>query len=130
MMSNRYRRKAVLRELFEKALSVCDRVFTSSRPTATEKMERFIVVRLPQGISPYADTHNAAYGQFVCFARDRQGGVENVDVMEEMIEGVSSLFPFNDALLSCNGKPVVFETKSDGMGFHSTIIQFRIVIKV
>ena len=42
-MINRYRRKAVLRELFEKALSVCDRVFTSSRPTATEKMERFIV---------------------------------------------------------------------------------------
>lgn len=129
-MANRYQRKDVLEALAAKAKTVCDRVYTSSRPTATDKMDAFIVVRLPQGIDPYADTHNIAYVQMNCFVRDRQGGVENVNVMEELIEGVTSLTPFNDELMSCNGSPLVLETKSDGMGFHSTIIQFKVVIKL
>lgn len=127
---NRYKRKAVLEELVTKAKTVSANVFPSTRPTATTKMDDFIVVRLPQGIDPYADTHNIAYVQMNCFVRDRQGGIENSDVMEEMIEGVSALFPFNDALMSCNDTPLVLETKSDGMGFHSTIIQFKVVIKL
>lgn len=129
-MANRYQRKDVLEALAAKAKTVCDRVYTSSRPTATDKMDAFIVVRLPQGIDPYADTHNIAYVQMNCFVRDRQGGVENVNVMEELIEGITSLTPFNDELMSCNGSPLVLETKSDGMGFHSTIIQFKVVIKL
>lgn len=129
-MANGYKRKEVLEELYGKALTVCDKVFTSFRPTATDKMDKFIVVRLPQGIYPYADTHNTAYVQMICFVRDRQGGIENADVMEELIDGITSFVPFNDELMSCNEKPLVLETKSDGMGFHSTIIQFQIVIKI
>lgn len=129
-MANRYKRKEVLQELYAKAQTVCNKVFLTSRPTATDKMDKFIVVRLPQGIDPYADTHNIAYAQMVCFVRDRQGGIENENVMEEMIDGVSSLFPFNDALMSCNNTPIVLSSVSDGMGFHSTIIQFKIVIKI
>lgn len=129
-MADRYRRKEVLQELYNKALTVCDKVFTSFRPTATDKMDKFIVVKLPQGIFPYADTHSTAYVQMLCFVRDRQGGIENADVMDELIEGVTSLTPFNDSLMSCNDAPLVLETKSDGMGFHSTIIQFKVVIKI
>lgn len=129
-MANGYKRKEVLEELYGKALTVCDKVFTSFRPTATDKMDKFIVVRLPQGIYPYADTHNTAYVQMICFVRDRQGGIENADVMEELIDGITSFVPFNDELMSCNEKPLILETKSDGMGFHSTIIQFQIVIKI
>lgn len=129
-MANRYKRQDVLQGLYNKALTVCDKVFTSSRPTATDKMDKFIVVRLPQGIEPYADTHNVAYVQMICFVRDRQGGVENVNILEEMVDGVTSLLPFNDSLMSSNDKPLVFGASSDGMGFHSVTIQFRIVIKV
>lgn len=129
-MANRYKRKEVLEELYAKALTVCNKVFLTSRPTATDKMDKFIVVRLPQGIDPYADTHNIAYAQMVCFARDRQGGIENENVMEQMIDGVSALFPFNDTLMSCNNTPLVLASTSDGMGFHSTIIQFKVVIKI
>lgn len=129
-MANRYKRKEVLQELYAKASTVCDKVFTSSRPTATEKMDEFIVVRLPQGIDPYADTHNIATVQMNCFVRDRQGGVAREDVMEEMVEGVTAIVPFNDSLMSCNDTPLILNTVSDGMGFHSTIIQFKIVIKL
>ena len=129
-MANRYQREAVLENLYNKAKTVCDNVFTSSRPTATEKMDSFIVVRLPQGIDPYADTHNIAYVQMNCFVRDRQGGIEKVDEMEKLTEGITALYPFNDELFSCNSAPLVLNTQSDGMGFHSTIIQFKIVIKL
>lgn len=129
-MANRYKRKEVLQALYAKASTVCDKVFTSSRPTATDKMDEFIVVRLPQGIDPYADTHNIAVVQMNCFVRDRQGGIAREDVMEEMIEGITALTPFNDSLMSCNDTPLILNTVSDGMGFHSTIIQFKIVIKL
>ena len=129
-MANRYKRKEVLQALYAKASTVCDKVFTSSRPTATDKMDEFIVVRLPQGIDPYADTHNVAVVQMNCFVRDRQGGIAREDVMEEMIEGITALTPFNDSLMSCNDTPLILNTVSDGMGFHSTIIQFKIVIKL
>lgn len=129
-MANRYKRKEVLQALYTKASTVCDKVFTSSRPTATDKMDEFIVVRLPQGIDPYADTHNIAIVQMNCFVRDRQGGIAREDVMEEMIEGITALTPFNDSLMSCNDTPLILNTVSDGMGFHSTIIQFKIVIKL
>lgn len=129
-MANRYKRKEVLQALYTKASTVCDKVFTSSRPTATDKMDEFIVVRLPQGIDPYADTHNIAVVQMNCFVRDRQGGIAREDVMEEMIDGITALTPFNDSLMSCNDSPLILNTVSDGMGFHSTIIQFKIVIKL
>lgn len=129
-MANRYKREEVLQALYTKASTVCDKVFTSSRPTATDKMDEFIVVRLPQGIDPYADTHNIAVVQMNCFVRDRQGGIAREDVMEEMIEGITALTPFNDSLMSCNDTPLILNTVSDGMGFHSTIIQFKIVIKL
>lgn len=128
-MANRYKRKEVLQALYEKAKTVCGKVYTSSRPTAVEKMDEFIVVRLPQGINPYADTHNTAYVQFLCYVRDRQGGVENVNKEEELVDGVTSLFPFNDSLMSCNDQPVVLSNKSDGMDFHCIIIQVKVVIK-
>lgn len=129
-MANRYKRQDVLNELFNMALTVCDKVFTSSRPTATDKMDSFIVIRLPQGIDPYADTHNIAYVQMNCYARDKQGGIVNEPLMETLVDGVVNLLPFDDDLISCNSKPLILETKSDGIGFNSTIIQFKIVIKV
>lgn len=93
-------------------------------------MDAFIVIRLPQGIDPYADTHNTAYVQMNCFARDRKGGIASEDVMESLIEGMVNLLPFDDELMSCNEKPLILGSKSDGMGFHSTIIQFKVVIKL
>ncbi len=127
-MANRYKRKEVLQALCLKAATVCEKVFPNSRPSATEQMGQFIVVRLPQGIYPYADTHNTAYVQMICYVRDKQSG-EDVTREEALIDGISSLVPFNDSLMSCNDTPRILVSKSDGMGFHSTVIQFKIVIK-
>lgn len=128
-MANRYRRKEVLAALREMVLAVCSDVHTSSRETVKTAIDKFVIIRL-QSIDPYAQTHNIAYGQFHLFARDIGNGVENVEKMEEMIDGASALFPFNTEVMSCNDIPLITDSKSDGMGYHSVIMQFKIVIKV
>lgn len=109
--------------------SLSTKVFTNTRPFATEQMDDFIVVRLSSE-DPYADTHDIGYVQFHVFVRDRQGGVENVPRMGALVNGVKNVFPFNNALASCNAKPTQLQVKSDGMGFHSTILQYKLVIKL
>ena len=128
-MANRYKGRQVKEALYAMVSGICDKVYTD-RPTATEQMDKFVVIRLPQGITPYADTHNIAYVQISCFSRDRQGGVVNEDALEELVDGVVNLLPFDTDLMSCNEKARIFGTTGDGMGFHSTIIQFKIIIKV
>ena len=129
-MANRYRREEVLRALVQMVLPICGDVHTSSRETVKTTSEKFVIVKLPQGITPYADTHNTAFVQFQLFAKDITNGIESIDRMESLIEDISGLFPFNTSLMSCNDTPLQTESKSDGMGYHSIIMQFRIVIKV
>lgn len=129
-MANRYRRKEVLEALRNMVLPICSDVHTSNRETVKTKKNQFVIIRLPQGITPYADTHNTAYVQFHLFAKDIANGVESVQRMEDLVEAFSGLFPFNTDLMSCNETPMLLDSKSDGMGYHSMIMQFRIVIKV
>lgn len=119
----------ILMMLYDKVSGLTDKVFTNTRPLAYEQMDDFIVVRLVSE-DPYADTHNMGYVQYHIYVRDRQGGIENVPKMGELVEGVKSLHPFNNAYASCNSKPTQLQSKSDGMGFHVTVIQFRLVIKL
>ena len=129
-MANRYKRKEVVTALTEMVKTFCEEVHTSNRETVKTTSNQFVIVKMPQGIQPYADTHNTAYVQFHLFAKDITNGIESITRMEELIEGASALFPFNTEIMSCNDTPVQLESKSDGMGYHSVIMQFRIVIKV
>lgn len=129
-MANRYKRKDVVTALTEMVKTFCDEVHTSNRETVKTSSNQFVIVKMPQGILPYADTHNTAYVQFHLFAKDISNGVESITRMEELVEGASALFPFNTELMSCNDRPMMLESKPDGMGYHSVIMQFRIIIKV
>jgi len=129
-MANRYKRQAVFTALREMVLPICGDVHTSNRETVKTTSDQFVIISLPQGITPYADTHNTAYVQFHLFAKDVSNGVESITRMESLVEGISTLFPFNTELMSCNDKPIQLGSKSDGMGYHSIIMQFKIVIKV
>ena len=129
-MANRYKRKDVLAALREMVLPICSDVHTSSRETVKTTSNKFVIIKMPQGIDPYADTHNTAFVQFHLFAKDISNGVESVQRMEELIEAFSGLFPFNTELMCCNDTPILLDSKSDGMGYHSTVMQFRIVIKL
>lgn len=119
----------ILQMLCDKVAGLTEKAFTNSRPLAYEQMGDFVVVRLVSE-DPYADTHDMAYVQYHIYVRDRQGGIENVPRMGELVEGIKAIHPFNNTLASCNSKPTQLQSKSDGMGFHVTVIQFRLVIKL
>lgn len=129
-MANRYKRKEVLEALRTMVLPICDEVYTSNRETVTTTKNQFVIIKLPQGITPYADTHNTAYVQFHLYAKDIANGVESLQRMEDLVDAFSALFPFSTSLMSCNEKPLLLESKSDGMGYHSSVMQFKIVIKI
>lgn len=127
---NRFNRKEVITRLTLKAKTVCNNVY-SSRPSAkiADRMKEFIVVKISE-MDPYADTHNIAYAQFICYTKDKQEGIENINASENLIDGIVNLLPFDDGLISCNCSPVMLDSKPDGMGYHATIIQQKLVIKL
>lgn len=129
-MANRYKRKDVMEALRNMIVPICPDVHTSNRETVKTSSDKFVIIKMPQGIDPYADTHNTAYVQFHLFAKDIANGVESLQRMEDLVDSVSNLLPFNTELMSCNDIPVLTESKTDGMGYHSSILQFKIVIKV
>lgn len=115
--------------LTDMAKSVCDNVFVSTRPQSKQPYNEFLVVRVGN-IDPYAQTHNIATVQINCFAKDRDGGVEAADRIETLIDGVTSLLPFDNERMSCNENPIILPSVSDGMGYHAVIIQFKLIIKL
>lgn len=128
-MANRYKRQEVLMMLTDMAKSVCENVFVSTRPQSKQPYNEFLVVRVGN-IDPYAQTHNIATVQINCFAKDRDGGVEAADRIETLIDGVTSLLPFDNERMSCNENPIILPSVSDGMGYHAVIIQFKLIIKL
>ena len=119
----------MLSELRTMVLTKCNEVYMTNRETVKATTDKFVIIKLPQGIDPYADTHNIAYVQFLLFAKDVNNGVESIDRLEKLIDGISDLFPFNNGHISCNDTPIQLPSTSDGMGYHSVIMQFKIVIK-
>lgn len=130
-MANRYHSKEVLEAFYYKAKEVCPNVFTRTRPTAVEKMDRFIVIRFSVEPNPTSSIHNGAVVVADCFARDRQGGISNENVLDDLISGMCAIAPFDDGWLRCNGDARLLSTKSDGMGFHHTEVLFtKLIIEV
>ncbi len=125
-----YQYERILRALNDKFSGVCGNVFIENRPAAYEQMEEFLVIRLPQGIQPYADTHDTAYVQMICFVRDKHQGLVDAARLSHLAAEVKALCPFNDGFISCNEKPKQAGVTSDGTGFHSIVIQFKIVISL
>ena len=87
-MASIYKRRDVLLELREMILPICSDIHTSNRETVKTTKKQFVIIKMPQGISPYADTHNTAYVQIHLFVKDISNGVESVEKMESLVEQV------------------------------------------
>lgn len=128
MRKTSYPRLEVLRELDRLTSGISPNRFISTRPPATaEPMQDFLLIRLPQTIYDRGDTYQSTVGQIAVFARDIQGGLEDTLRLEHMQQAVTALFPVAAETFHAT-RPLVLPGGSDGAGFHSLIIQFRITI--
>lgn len=125
-MSIRFDRMGILKKLVDSMADVSKNVFVSDRPNATtEQMNDFVVVAL---IGAMNDRN--AYGdsniRIDIFAKDRKGGIEATDKLEEMQLKVFEKFPMvNDKFTTY--KPRLIAGGDDGIGFHYLMITAKIV---
>lgn len=118
----------VLQSLYELTAGITPNRFISTRPNAVgEPMDDFLLIRLPQTIYDRGDTYQSTWGQIAVFAKDVQGGLENTLRLEEMQSAVMELFPIATGRYHAK-LPRLLPGGTDGAGFHSLIIQFRITI--
>lgn len=131
-MSNRkvkFQRAEILRQLTGIVTDIADgNVFCQDRPSAVYPgMEKFIIVRLPQGMRSASDIHSTCIVQIVVFAKDNEGGLEDTPGLEEMASKVYDLIPITTPLFSAI-EPKLLNGGNDSLGFHALIIQLRLII--
>lgn len=125
-MSVKFDRLGILKTLYGSMADVSEHVFVSDRPNATtEQMNDFVVVALTGAM-----TDRNAYGdsniRIDVFAKDRKGGLEATDKLEEMQLKVFDKFPMvNDKFTTY--KPRLIAGGDDGLGFHYLMITAKIV---
>ena len=127
-MSIMFDRMGILKALVDSMTGVSKNVFVSDRPNAaTEQMKDFVVVALTGAMNDrnaYGDSHI----RIDVFAKDRNGGIEATDKLEEMQKNVLGKFPMvNDKFTTY--KPRLVAGGDDGLGFHYLMITAKIVFK-
>lgn len=129
--------KEILQGLKDKALTVCSKVYTQERPTATDDgLASFIVVSVPtslyeeiEGMSIGWWTHTAV--QFEIYTKDKATAANpnqmNIPKSDSMFCDIMNLFPFTiqgqDVVYNVKSPEVLLVGRSDGNGFHFTLIQ-------
>lgn len=125
----RFQRADILRQLTEMMAEIGDgNIFCNDRPSAIEPgMDKFVVVRLPQGILSASSIHDTSYCQIVVFAKDNGNGLEDTVTLDAMADAVCEHFPIVTPLFSAI-EPRLLNGGNDGLGFHALIIQSRLII--
>lgn len=125
-MSIRFDRMGILKKLVDSMADVSNHVFVSDRPNATtEQMNDFVVVALT-GATNDRNAYGDSHIRIDVFAKDRNGGIEATDKLEEMQQKVLEKFPMvNDKFTTY--KPQLIAGGDDGLGFHYLMITAKIV---
>lgn len=111
----------ILLYIAENVLSdVCEAVFVGSRPSAVPPNQQFLVVRA----SKNEDDQNVSIKRTLyidVYVRDRQGGRERTDVLDDLTDKIIDKFP----IISEDGKkwnayrPQHVISGDDQLGFHA-----------
>lgn len=119
--------KAVREFLYTKAKTICDNVFDVTRPTATERMDEFVVVAL-KNKQPHSTISDKAWIQFHLYVRDGGNGTFKDNIMQGLIDAVKGLNLQTPLFLLNGGEPYETDPKSDGLGFHAVCVQYSVTL--
>lgn len=131
--------KQLYQDVFESVKGICDKTYLRSRPKSVDKrIDSYLVVSLPYSIRNNEIDESGAYNDFSTtvqieiYVRDKASASNpnafNVNVMDEKVEKVRSVFPISTENLSVTN-PVITMQDDDGDGFGVTIIQARLRTK-
>ena len=125
-MSIRFDRMGILKKLVDSMADVSNNIFVTDRPSATtEQMNNFVVVALTGAMND-SNAYGDSQIRIDVFAKDRTGGIEATDKLEEMQLKIFEKFPMvNDKFTTY--KPRLIAGGDDGLGFHYLMITAKIV---
>lgn len=118
----------ILEELCEMLSDISKNVFAGSRPSAKQKqMQDFIVVSFPVNI-PDNKVVQASTLRIDLAARNGVNGLEDTPRLQEMLDGVSALFPIHPSLRYSITNPTLVLKGDDGLGFSHWLLNADILI--
>ena len=118
----------ILKELCEMLSGISEHVTASNRPSAKQKqMKDFIVVSFPTNI-PDSKVVQATTLRIDLAARNTVNGLENTLRLQEMLDGVTALFPIHPSMRYTVSNPTLVLKGDDGLGFSHWLINADILI--
>lgn len=122
----RYYISEVLEYMCDLLMMVSDKVFSEHRPSATEQMSDFIVVSIPNTIDDQ-NAYQKGYLRIELYVRDKQSGIANTVRLQEMLNGLSELYPIVTNRFSITSPQLVLKG-ADTLGFTVWNIQSKLLI--
>lgn len=118
----------ILKELCGILSGISENVTASNRPSAKQKqMKDFIVVSFPTNI-PDSKVVQATTLRIDLAARNTVNGLENTLRLQEMLDGVTALFPIHPSMRYTVSNPTLVLKGDDGLGFSHWLINADILI--
>ena len=118
----------ILKELIEILSGISDHVSSGNRPSAKQKqMKDFIVVSFPASI-PDGKVVQATTLRIDLAARNTVNGLENTPRLQEMLDGVTALFPIHPSARYTVSNPTLALKGDDGLGFSHWLVNADILI--
>ena len=118
----------ILKELCGILSGTSENVTASNRPSAKQKqMKDFIVVSFPTNI-PDSKVVQATTLRIDLAARNTVNGLENTPRLQEMLDGVTALFPIHPSMRYTVSNPTLVLKGDDGLGFSHWLINADILI--
>lgn len=121
------RSSAVRQFIYERAQTICDNVFDTTRPSASEQMDKIIVVALKNKV-PHSTITDKAWIQFHLYVRDGARGTFRDTVMQNFIDEVKGLDLTTPLFALNGGEPYETDPKPDNLGFHAVILQYSVTL--
>ena len=119
---------SILEEIAGMLIGISENVTAGNRKSVSqEQMEDFIVVSFPVNIPENKVVQNTTL-RIDLAARNTVNGLENTPRLQEMLDGVTALFPIHPSMRYTVSNPTLVLKGDDGLGFSHWLINADILI--
>lgn len=125
--------KDALQSLYGLGKLISNNVYTGNRPQATpDQMKDFVVVSIPSTLE--SATYGSGFGiapsycNFEIFVKLKKGGFEDLNKVDNMLNGLFDIIPFKDEVIQITN-PKVKLKGNDGLGFSAVLVRAELLLK-
>lgn len=128
MRETKFHIAQILKEVCGALSGISENVTASNRFSAKQKqMKDFVVVSFPASI-PDGKVAQATTLRIDLAARNTVNGLEDTPRLQEMLDGVTALFPIHPSMRYSVTNPALMLKGDDGLGFSHWLVNADILI--